>query len=60
MRKYLPRRHYYEADRALMWNRWQEGESLHTIGCLFERVEIPGLYVPARHRKLLRNARLLR
>ena len=37
MRKYLPRRHYSEADKALMWNRWQKGESLHTIGRLFER-----------------------
>ena len=37
MRKYLPRRYYSEADRALMWDRWQEGESLHTIGRLFER-----------------------
>ena len=37
MRKYLPRRHYSEADGALMWDRWQEGESLHTIGRLFER-----------------------
>ena len=37
MRKYQPRRHYSEADKALMWDRWQEGESLHTIGRLFER-----------------------
>ena len=37
MRKYLPRRHYSEADKALMWDRWQKGESLHTIGRLFER-----------------------
>ena len=37
MRKYLPRRHYSEADRALMWDRWRKGESLHTIGRLFER-----------------------
>jgi len=37
MRKYLPRRYYSEAVRALMWDRWQKGESLHTIGRLFER-----------------------
>ena len=37
MRKYLPRRYYSEADRALMWDRWHKGESLHTIGRLFER-----------------------
>ena len=37
MRKYLPRRYYSEADKALMWDRWQKGDSLHTIGRLFER-----------------------
>src|SRR5210317_1119200 len=37
MGKRLPRRHYSEADKALMWERWQKGESLHTIGQLFER-----------------------
>ena len=37
MGKRLPRRHYSEADKALMWDRWQKGESLHTIGRLFER-----------------------
>ena len=37
MRKYLPRRYYSEADRALMWDRWHKGKSLHTIGRLFER-----------------------
>ncbi|RPH97396.1 MAG: IS30 family transposase [Lysobacterales bacterium] len=37
MGKRLPRRYYSEADKALMWERWQKGESLHTIGRLFER-----------------------
>ena len=37
MGKRLPRRHYSQADKALMWERWQKGESLHTIGRLFER-----------------------
>src|SRR5210317_121082 len=37
MGKRLPRRYYSEADKALMWNRWQKGDSLHTIGRLFER-----------------------
>ena len=41
MRKYLPRRHYSEADRALMWGRWRKGESLHTIGRLFEQLWSP-------------------
>jgi IS30 family transposase len=37
MGKRLPRRYYSEADKALMWDRWQKGDSLHTIGRLFER-----------------------
>ena len=37
MRKYLPRRYCSEADKALMWDRWQKGDSLHTIGRLFAR-----------------------
>lgn len=37
MGKRLPRRHYSQADKALMWERWQKGDSLHTIGRLFER-----------------------
>ena len=32
------RRIYYsEADKALMWDRWQKGESLHVIAQLFDR-----------------------
>lgn len=37
MRKYRPRIHYTEADKALMWDRWQQGESLHEITRLFDR-----------------------
>jgi len=29
--------HYTEADKALMWDRWQQGESLHTIAGHFGR-----------------------
>ena len=29
--------HYTETDKAVMWDRWQKGDSLHTIGRLFER-----------------------
>jgi IS30 family transposase len=29
--------HYTEADKALMWERWRQGESLHAIGQLFDR-----------------------
>jgi len=31
MKKYRQRIYYTEADKALMWDRWQKGESLHTI-----------------------------
>jgi len=31
--KYPTMIYYIEADRALMWNRWQKGESLNSIGC---------------------------
>ena len=26
------RRHYTEAEKSLMWDRWQRGESLNEIG----------------------------
>ncbi|MGH8702884.1 MAG: IS30 family transposase [Burkholderiales bacterium] len=32
-----PRIYYTEAQKALMWNRWQKGDSLETIAGLFER-----------------------
>ncbi len=35
--KRRPRIYYSEADRALMWDRWQQGESLHAIAGLFDR-----------------------
>ena len=28
---------YTEADKALMWERWRQGESLHAIARLFNR-----------------------
>jgi len=37
MKKYRQRIYYTEADKALMWDRWQKGESLHTIARLFDR-----------------------
>jgi IS30 family transposase len=62
MGKYLPRRYYSEADKALMWDRWQKGDSLHTIGRLFERshtavrrilAETGGIRPPQRRRSRL-------
>ena len=35
--KQRPRIYYTEADKALMWNRWQKGESLNSIARLFDR-----------------------
>jgi IS30 family transposase len=37
MKKYRQRIYYTEADKALMWDRWQQGESLHSIARLFDR-----------------------
>jgi IS30 family transposase len=35
--KYRTRIYYSEAQKALMWERWQKGESLNEIGRLFDR-----------------------
>ena len=35
--KYPTRIYYTEADKALMWERWQKGESLHAIARHFGR-----------------------
>jgi len=35
--KYRTRTYYTETDKALMWDRWQKGDSLHTIAGLFDR-----------------------
>ena len=35
--KRRPRIHYSEADKALMWDRWQKGDSMHDIALLFDR-----------------------
>ena len=37
MKKYRSRIYYTEADKALMWDRWQQGDSLHAIARLFNR-----------------------
>lgn len=29
--------YYTDAQKALMWDRWQQGESLHQIASLFDR-----------------------
>ena len=35
--KYRQRIYYTETDKALMWDRWQNGDSLHAIARLFDR-----------------------
>src|ERR1700757_1630682 len=35
--KQRPRIYYTETQRALMWDRWQKGESLQKIALLFDR-----------------------
>jgi IS30 family transposase len=35
--KRRPRIYYTEAQKTLMWDRWQQGESLHVIAGLFDR-----------------------
>ena len=35
--KQRPRIYYTETDKSLMWDRWQKGESLHSIAGLFGR-----------------------
>ncbi len=35
--KQRPRIYYTESQKALMWERWQKGESLQQIAQLFDR-----------------------
>jgi IS30 family transposase len=35
--KHRPRIYYTEAQKVLMWDRWQRGETLHAIAQLFDR-----------------------
>ena len=35
--KYRTRIYYSESQKALMWDRWQKGDSLHDIARLFDR-----------------------
>lgn len=35
--KYRTRIHYTEEHKAVMWDRWQKGDTLHDIARLFDR-----------------------
>lgn len=57
--KYRTRTFYTETEKALMWERWREGESLHAIAQLFDRnhtsvrgilARTGGIRPPPRHR----------
>lgn len=60
--KQRPRIYYTEAQKALMWDRWKAGDTLHEIGKLFDRPHTSihtilsatgGIRPPARHRARL-------
>ena len=60
--KQRPRIYYTETDKALMWDRWQKGESLNSIARLFDRnhsaiqgilVRTGGIRPPVRRRSRL-------
>ena len=60
--KYRTRIQYTETDKALMWDRWRQGESLHAIARLFDRhhsavggilSRTGGIRPPQRHRSSL-------
>jgi hypothetical protein len=43
--KYRTRTFYSETQKAMMWDRWRQGETLHTIAQLFDRHHnsVPGI-----------------
>jgi len=60
--KQRPRIYYSDAQKALMWDRWQQGDSMHTIAALFDRghasvqrifAETGGIRPPSRSRSRL-------
>ena len=60
--KNRPKIYYTETQKALMWDRWQKGDSLHTIAGLFDRhhssisgilVRTGGIRPPQRQRSRL-------
>ncbi|EDT09027.1 hypothetical protein BgramDRAFT_4079 [Paraburkholderia graminis C4D1M] len=59
--KQRPRIYYSESQKALMWDRWRKGETIHQIAKLFDRghssiqrilAEAGGIEPPQRHRAL--------
>jgi IS30 family transposase len=57
----MPRKHFTNADRTLIWDRWRQGESLHQIGQRLATrhssirqvlVRTGGIRPPVRHRSV--------
>jgi len=48
MKKYRPRIYYTEADKTLMWDRWQKGEWLNAIETHFVKHPVNCLYLKMR------------
>ncbi len=40
--KYRTRTYYTDTQKALMWDRWQSGDSMHDIAKLFARNHLSG------------------
>jgi IS30 family transposase len=60
--KYRTRHYYTDSEKALMWDRWKQGETLQQIGQLFDRPHTSvqnvlsktgGIRPPDRHRSAL-------
>lgn len=60
--KYRTRTYYTDSQKALMWERWKQGQTLHQIAGLFDRhhgsirqilAETGGIRPPERHRSSL-------
>ncbi len=60
--KYRTRTYYTDSQKALMWERWKQGWTLHEIGKLFDRhhgwvrqilAETGGIRPPERRRSCL-------
>ena len=64
--KYRKRTYYTEEQKALMWDRWQEGDSIHDIARLFDRYHssVQGIFArcggirPPRRRRSARSLTL--
>ena len=47
--KYRTRNYYSDSQKALMWERWRQGQTLHQIAALFDRRHTSVQHILARH-----------